>query len=57
MYDNGEGESREIWKIKCIRLLMNQSCCYLGFISQNSLRNLSTFRGYKGIYNRVCEGM
>ena len=26
----------------------------LGFFSQNSLWKLSTFRGYKGIYNRVC---
>ena len=34
---------------------MNQSCCSLGFLSQNSLWKLSTFRGYKGIYSRVCE--
>ena len=34
---------------------MSQSCCSLGFLSQNSLWKLSTFRGYKGIYNRVRE--
>ena len=33
---------------------MNQSCFSLGFLSQYSLWKLSTFRGYKGIYNRVC---
>ena len=27
----------------------------LGFLSQNSLWKLSTFRGYKGIYTRVRE--
>ena len=27
---------------------------YLGFLSQNSLWKLSTFRGYKGIYSMVC---
>ena len=27
---------------------MNQSCFYLGFLSQNSLWKLSFFRGYKG---------
>ena len=36
---------------------MNQSYCSLGFLSQNSLWNLSTFRGYKGIYSRIWEGM
>ena len=34
---------------------MNQSCCSLGFLSQNSLWKLSIFRGYKGIYSRVRE--
>ena len=34
---------------------MSQSWFSLGFFSQNSLWKLSTFRGYKGIYNRVCE--
>ena len=34
---------------------MSQSWFSLGFLSQNSLWKLSTFRGYKGIYNRVCE--
>ena len=57
MYDNGEGKSRGIWRIKCIRLWMNQSFCSLGFISQNSLWKLSIFQGYKGIYSRVWEGM
>ena len=33
---------------------MSQSCFSLGFLSQNSLWKLSTFRGYKGIYSRVC---
>ena len=28
---------------------------FLGFLSQNSLWKLSTFRGYKGIYTRVRE--
>ena len=32
-----KGESRGIWRIKCIRLWMNQSCFSLGFLSQNSL--------------------
>ena len=32
------------------RLWMNQSCFALGFLSQNSLWKLSTFRGYKGLY-------
>ena len=27
----------------------------LGFLSQNSLWNLSTFHGYKGIYSKVYE--
>ena len=34
---------------------MSQSFFSLWFISQNSLWNLSTFYGYKGIYSRVCE--
>ena len=34
---------------------MSQSCFSLGFLSQNSLWKLSTFRGYKGIYSRVYE--
>ena len=34
---------------------MNQSCFSLGFLSQNSLWKLSTFRGYKGIYSSVYE--
>ena len=34
---------------------MSQSCCSLGFLSQNSLWKHSTFRGYKGIYSRVRE--
>ena len=33
---------------------MSQSCFSLEFLSQNSLWKLSTFRGYKGIYSRVC---
>ena len=33
---------------------MSQSCFSLGFLSQNSLWKLSTFRGYKSIYSRVC---
>ena len=34
---------------------MSQSCFSFGFLSQNSLWKLSTFHGYKGIYNSVCE--
>ena len=34
---------------------MSQSCLSLGFLSQNSLKKLSTFCGYKGIYSRVYE--
>ena len=34
---------------------MSQSYFSLGFLSQNSLWKLSTFRGYKGIYSRMYE--
>ena len=34
---------------------MNQSCFSLGFLSQNYLWKLSTFRGYKDIYSRMYE--
>ena len=34
---------------------MSQSWFSLGFLSQNSFQKLSTFREYKGIYNRVRE--
>ena len=34
---------------------MSQFSFSLGFLSQNSLRKLSTFRGYKSIYSRVYE--
>ena len=54
-YVNGEGESRGIWRIKGWRLWMSQSCFSLGFLIQNSLWKLSTFRGNKGIYSRVYE--
>ena len=36
---------------------MSQSCFFLGFLSQNSLRKLSQNRGYKGIYIVGWEGM
>ena len=39
------------------RLGINQSCFSLGFLSQNSLWKLSTFRGYKGLYIVGWEGM
>ena len=39
------------------RLWMNQSCFSLGFLSQNFLWKLSTFRGYKGLYIVGWEGM
>ena len=39
------------------RLWMNQSCFYLGFLSQNSLWKLSKYLGYKGIYIVGWEGM
>ena len=48
---------KEFWRIKCIRLWMNQSCFSLRFLCQNSLLKLSTFRGYKGIYSRVWDEM
>ena len=35
-------------------LWMSQSCFSLGFLSQNSLWKLSTFRGYECIYRMVC---
>ena len=36
--------------------IMDESILFsLGFLSQNSLWKLSTFRGYKGIYSRVCK--
>ena len=34
---------------------MSQFCFSLGFLSQNSLWKLSTFRGFKGIYSRIWE--
>ena len=34
---------------------MSQSWFSFGFLSQSSLWNLFTFRGYKGIYSRVHE--
>ena len=34
---------------------MSQSCFSLEFLFQNFLWKLFTFRGYKGIYSRVCE--
>ena len=39
------------------RLLMNQSCFSLEFLSQNSFWKLSIFRGYKGLYIVGREGM
>ena len=54
-YVNGEGESRGIWRIKWWRLWMSQSYFSLRFLSQNSLWNISTFRGYKDVYSSVCE--
>ena len=43
----GESKNEDWW--------MSQSCFSLRFLSQNSLCELSTFRGYKGIYSRVYE--
>ena len=54
-YVNGEGESRGIWRTKCLRLWMSQSWFSLRFLSQNYLKKLSTFHGYKGIYSSVHE--
>ena len=34
---------------------MSQSWFSLGFLTQNSLWKLSTFRGYKGIYSTIRE--
>ena len=42
--------SRGIWRVSMWRLWMSQSCFSLGFLSQNYLWKLSTFRGYKGLY-------
>ena len=42
--------------MKCLKLWMSQSWFFLGFLSQNLLWKLSTFCGYKGIYNSVREG-
>ena len=36
---------------------MNQFCFSLGFLSQNSIWKLSTFRRYEGIYSKVWDGM
>ena len=38
-------------------LWINQSCFSLGFLSQNSLWKLFTFRGYKGLYIERWEEM
>ena len=55
--NNGEGESRGIWRIKRWRLWMSQSFFSLGFFSQNSLWKLLTFRGYKGYLYWCVFGM
>ena len=39
------------------RLWINQSCFSLGFLSQNSLWKLFTFRGYKSLYIVGSDGM
>ena len=56
-FGNGEEESKGIWRVSMWRLWMSQSCFTLGFLSQYSLWNLSTFRGYKGLYIVGWEGM
>ena len=48
--NNGEEESKGVWRVSMWRLWMNQSYFSLGFLSQNSLWKLSIFRGYKGLY-------
>ena len=45
--NNGEGESRGIWRVSMWRLWMSQSCFSLGFLSQYSLWKLSIFLGYE----------
>ena len=52
-YGNGEGESKGIWRIKCIRLWTNQSCFSLEFLSRRSLH----FVGMKVFFSRVWDGM
>ena len=52
-----EGWEYRNLRIKGRRLWMNQSCCSLRFVSQNSLWKPSTFRGYKDIYSKVWERM
>ena len=46
--NNGEDESRGIWRVFMWRLWLSQSCFSLGFLFQYSLWELSTFHGYKG---------
>ena len=48
--NNGEEESKGIWRVSMWRLWMNQSYFFLGFLSQNSLWELFIFRGYKDLY-------
>ena len=56
-FNNREEESRGIWRVFMWRLLMNQSCFSLEFLSQNSFWKLSIFHGYKGLYIVGREGM
>ncbi|KAM3697165.1 hypothetical protein ACJW31_06G091300 [Castanea mollissima] len=49
-----QGESREIWRIKCIRLWMNQSCFSLKILSGSSLHFMSIKVFIEG-YEMECE--
>ena len=49
-FNNGEEESRRVWRVSMWRLWMNQSCFFLGFLSQKFLWKLYTFPGYKALY-------
>ena len=55
--NNGEGESRGIWKVSMCRLWMSQSFFSLGFLSQYSLWKLSIFCGYEGYLYLCVFGM
>ena len=37
-----------------MKIVDESSCFSLGFLSQNSLEKLPTFRGYKGLYIVGC---
>ena len=56
-FDNGEEESRGIWRVSWVKIVDELILFSLGFLSQNSLWKLSLNHGYKGIYIVGWEGM